>query len=229
MKPLIIIPARAGSKGLPGKNWKCLNGKPLVQYSIEVALELFDKQQVCITTDSKEVIAIADSLGVSVPFLRPESLASDTASSQEVILHALKYWEENFYTPDVVVLLQPTSPFRRAKQVCEAIKLYDSFIDLVVGVKETKANPYYILREEDKNGFLIPSKQGNFTRRQDCPKVYEVNGAIYVINPKSLKEKSMQSFDKIVKYEMNEISSHDIDDEIDWIVAEALIQNNKKI
>ena len=228
MKPLIIIPARAGSKGLPGKNWKLLNGKPLIQYSIEVALELFDKKEICITTDSLEVIELAKSLGLQVPFVRPSTLASDTAGSQDVILHAIRFWEENYYAPDVIILLQPTSPFRKSEHVRSALQIYNESksIDMVVGVKETKANPYYNLREENEMGFLIPSKVGNFTRRQDCPKVFEVNGAVYIINPISIKNRTMQSFERIIKFQMDEVCSHDIDDEIDWIVAEVLIKKN---
>jgi N-acylneuraminate cytidylyltransferase len=227
MKSLVIIPARAGSKGLPGKNWKFLNGKPLIQYSIEVALELFDNEEICITTDSVEVIELAQTLGLPVPFVRPSELASDTAESQEVILHAIRFWEENYYTPDSVVLLQPTSPFRKSAHIKGALDVFNNSIDMVVGVKETKANPYYILREENEMGFLVPSKIGNFTRRQNCPKVFEINGAVYIINPNSVKNKAMQSFERIIKYQMDEISSHDIDDEIDWFVAEALIKKNQ--
>ncbi len=224
MKQLIVIPARSGSKGLPGKNWKELNGKPLIQYTLEIALKLFPSQEICVTTDSSEVLSIAENLGVYVPFIRPDELASDTAGGQDVLLHAVDYWEKNFYTPDIVILLQPTSPFRKAKHISEALGLFNNTLDMVVGVKETKANPYYILREEDKNGFLKPSKPALFKRRQDCPKVYEINGALYIINSKSLKNQSMQGFERIVKYEMDEFSSLDIDNELDWIMAEALIK-----
>jgi CMP-N,N'-diacetyllegionaminic acid synthase len=233
MKPLIIIPARAGSKGLKGKNWKLLNGKPLIQYSIEAAISLFPKEQICITTNSEEVIAIAKKLDINVPFVRPDILSTDEANSQDVLLHAVQYWEENYYHPDVVILLQPTSPFRQSKHIEGALLIYNSSIDIVVGVKETKANPYYILMEEDNNGFLVPSKKGNFTRRQDCPKVFEINGAIYIINPESLKTKSIQNFNKTIKFEMDEMSSHDIDDEMDWLIAEFILkyennENNSK-
>lgn len=227
MKPLVIIPARAGSKGLPGKNWKMLNGKPLVQYTLEAALELFDPAQICVSTDAPEVIQIAEQLGISVPFSRPAHLATDEATSRDVILHALDFWNERFYAPESVVFLQPTSPFRTSGHIALAMKQYTPQIDMVVGVKQTKANPYYVLREEDENGFLQPSKIGEFTRRQDCPMVYELNGAIYVFNPISLKALPIQKFERTVKFEMDEISSHDIDDDIDWIVAEFLTLKNK--
>ena len=226
MKPLVIIPARAGSKGLPGKNWKPLHGKPLIQYTIEVAMETFAADEICITTDSPEVLAIAKSMGLNVPFVRPEALASDTAGSREVILHGLDFWSINFYQPDVIVLLQPTSPFRTSEQIRAGLSLYSKEIDMVVGVKETKANPYYVLREEDEQGFLKPSKVGTFTRRQDCPKVYEINGAFYAINPASLLQKNLSDFERVIKFEMDAFSSHDIDGRLDWVIAESMIQAN---
>jgi CMP-N,N'-diacetyllegionaminic acid synthase len=226
MKPLVIIPARSGSKGIPGKNWKLLNGKPLIQYTLEVAIDVFAKDQICVSTDSSEIVTIAQQLGIHVPFLRPTVLASDTAGSQDVLLHALDHWEKYFYSPNMIILLQPTSPFRKSFHIKEAILNYKPTIDMVLGVKETKANPYYVLREEDEYGYLKPSKVGNFTRRQDCPKVYEVNGAIYIINPVSLRNNPMQCYERIVKYEMDEISSHDIDDKMDWLVAETILRNN---
>lgn len=226
MKPLVIIPARAGSKGLPGKNWKLLHGKPLIQYTIEVALETFAADEICITTDAPEVMEIAQNLGVSIPFVRPEVLASDNAGSRDVMLHALNFWEAHYYKPDVLVLLQPTSPFRTSQHIQDGLKLYSQQIDMVVGVKETQANPYYVLREEDERGYLKPSKVGAFTRRQDCPKVFEINGAFYAINPESLLQKNLSDFDRVLKLEMDAVSSHDIDDALDWLVAESIVKTN---
>lgn len=224
MKPLAVIPARAGSKGIPGKNWKILNGKPLIQYTIEAALKCFQTSEICITTDAPQVIEIAEKLGVPVHFVRPNHLSSDTAGSREVLLHALDFWEAQFYKPDAIVLLQPTSPLRSHLHIKEALEIYSAKFEMVVGVKETKANPYYVLREENEHGFLIPSKKGTFTRRQDCPKVFEINGAIYAINPISLREKQIGEFERVVKYEMDEISSHDIDNAFDWMLAEILLK-----
>lgn len=226
MKPLVVIPARAGSKGLPGKNWKQLNGKPLIQYTIEAAKKVFKLEEICISTDSREVIEIAQSLHLNVPFVRPDYLSSDNVGSQEVLLHALAFWDVNYYSPDVIILLQPTSPFRNEFNIREGLSFYNSNIDMVVGVKETKVNPYFVLKEEDENGFLKASKPSLFARRQDCPKVYEVNGAFYAINPQSLSKSQIQSFDKVVKYVMDEISSLDIDDQFDWLMAETFIKNS---
>jgi len=121
-------------------------------------------------------------------------------------------------------LLQNTSPFRYGEHVKEALKLYRSDIDMVVSVKETASNPYYNCFEEDEHGFLHISKgDGLFTRRQDVPKAYEYNGAIYVINPDSLKKMPLGKFPKRVKYVMDDLHSLDLDTMIDWKFAEFLI------
>lgn len=224
MKPIVLIPARGGSKGVPRKNIKLLSGKPLIHYTIAAAQEVFDDNLICISTDDEEIRTISQELGVVVPFLRPKELAVDTAGTYEVLLHAISYYESQDYFPDTLILLQPTSPFRTGKHIKEALLLYEDSIDMVVSVKETKSNPYYILFEEDDNGFLKKSKESSFIRRQDCPKVWEFNGAIYVINIATLKKKSIHEFERIIKYEMSEFSSHDIDTFFDWKVAEMLVE-----
>lgn len=224
MKCLYLITARGGSKGIPGKNIKPLGGKPLIAYTIEAAKGVGAIEDICLSTDSAEIITTAESFGLKVPFQRPAELATDTASSESVILHALDFYTKKGVQYDVVVLLQPTSPFRTAKHIQEAMKLFRDDIDMVVSVKETKANPYYLLTEENAEGFLMKSKEGNFTRRQDCPPVYEYNGAIYVINVRQLRARGLAGFTKRVKYVMDEYASVDIDDELDWIIAEACLK-----
>lgn len=228
MKPLIVIPARGGSKGVPRKNIKVLGDKPLIQYTIDAAKGVFDDEFICVSTDDFEIKSVVEQLGLKVPFLRPNELASDTAGTYEVLLHAISYYESKGYFPDTLILLQPTSPFRTSAHIKEALKLYHESIDMVVSVKETKANPYYILFEEDRNGYLKKTKEANFTRRQDCPKVWEYNGAIYIINVKALKEKTISQFTKVCKFEMDETSSHDIDTLLDWRIAEIILQDFKK-
>jgi N-acylneuraminate cytidylyltransferase len=225
MKPLVIIPARGGSKGIPGKNIKILNGKPLIQYTIDAAREVFSDHQICVSTDSEDIKKVAEGLGLFVPFLRPVSLATDYASTYDVLLHALAYYEEKVYSPDVIILLQATSPFRTSKHIKGALESYSRTYDMVVSVTETKSNPYYVLFEEDKDGWLTKSKTGNFLRRQDCPKVWEYNGAIYVINPESLRERSHLEFRRIKKYVMDEQSSLDLDTPLDWKFAEGIMKH----
>lgn len=227
MKPLIVIPARGGSKGVPRKNIKVLGDKPLIQYTIDAAKGVFDNEFICVSTDDFEIKSVVEQLGLKVPFLRPNELASDTAGTYEVLLHAISYYESKGYFPDTLILLQPTSPFRTSAHIKEALKLYHESIDMVVSVKETKANPYYILFEEDSNGYLKKTKEANFTRRQDCPKVWEYNGAIYIINVKALKASAISQFTKVCKFEMDETSSHDIDTLLDWRIAEIIINDKE--
>lgn len=223
---LVVIPARGGSKGIPGKNIKKLGGKPLIHYTVDAAREIFDDRDILVSTDSEEIRNEVSKIGLDVPFLRPASLSTDEAPTYEVLLHALNHMESNGIYHDTLILLQPTSPFRMAKHIKEAISLYRNDLEMLVSVKETSANPYYVLREETEEGFLIPSKTGNFTRRQDCPKVWEINGALYIMDVKALKQKSFTQFSRIKKYEMDEISSHDIDTKFDWLIAETIVKYN---
>lgn len=227
MQPLVIIPARGGSKGVPRKNIKLLDGKPLIYYTIDAAREIVEDKHICVTTDDDEFIECVEKYGLKVPFKRPNELATDTSSTEEVIKHALSYYENKGIHYDKIIILQPTSPFRKGKHIKEALALFNTNIEMVVSVKETKSNPYYVLFEESAKGFLEKSKSGNFTRRQDCPKVWEYNGAIYIINTKSLLDKSISQFEKVIKYEMDEKSSIDIDSILDFEFAAFLLQSSK--
>ena len=222
---LVVIPARGGSKSIPGKNIKILGGKPLINYTIEAAREVFDDRDIIVSTDSEEIRNQVVRTGLEVPFLRPSSLSTDKAPTYEVLLHALTYMESMGIHHETLILLQPTSPFRTSKHIKEALPLYHHDLEMLVSVKETSANPYYVLREENEKGFLIPSKPGNFTRRQDCPRVWEINGALYIMNVEALKKQSYSQFTKIKKYEMDDISSHDIDSKLDWLVAETIVNS----
>lgn len=189
MNFLFLIPARGGSKGIPRKNIKLLNNRPLILYSIDIARFFADDKNICVSTDDDEIINIVKAYGLSVPFLRPAELATDYASGNDVIMHALNYYENNGLFFDAIVELQPTSPLRQVSDVKNAIDLFDKSLDMVVSVKETASNPYYVLFEENNEGYLEQSKKGDFVRRQDCPKVYELNGAVYVINTESIKKR----------------------------------------
>lgn len=228
MNILIIIPARGGSKGIPGKNIKLLNGKPLIYYTIDAARCVTDDTHICVSTDDDRIIETVESYGLKVPFKRPDFLATDTASTYDVLLHALNFYEEKGEFFDAVILLQATSPFRTGEHLKKALALYSKDIDMVVSVKETDSNPYYVCFEEDENGMLQISKgDGHYTRRQDCPPVYEYNGAIYIINPESLKMNPLNKFSKKRKYVMDQKCSLDLDDMIDWKLAEIIL--NEKI
>lgn len=224
MKFLYIIPARGGSKGVPGKNIKLLASKPLICYSIDIARSLVPDNQICVSTDDDEIINLISDYGLKVPFKRPPSLATDSAGTQDVIIHALEFYKSLGIYFDGIVLLQPTSPFRSSKHVHEAIGFFNLELDMVVSVKETHSNPYFSLFEENNLGFLEKSKKGEFISRQDCPKIWEFNGAIYVINCQSIFKKKIGDFDRIVKYVMSDISSVDIDSQLDWSFCEFILE-----
>lgn len=227
MNFLYVIPARGGSKGIPYKNIKKLAGKPLINYSIDLARQITTDKNICLSTDDENIIETAKLYGLEVPFKRPESLATDRAGTYEVLLHAIQYYENLGENYDAIVLLQPTSPFRLKKHIEEAISMFNEDIDMVVSVKETSANPYYNCFEEDKNGFLSISKgNGLLERRQDAPAVWEFNGSIFVINIESLKQMNMSKFTRIKKYIMEDLYSVDIDNILDWKIAELILQEN---
>lgn len=223
---LIIIPARGGSKGIPRKNIKPLNGKPLIYYAIDTARAITADENICVSTDDEEIKSVVEAYGLEVPFLRPDELSTDTAGTYEVLLHALDYYQKQGRQYKTVLLLQTTSPFRTIEQVKEALALYDqSDADMVVSVKECPANPYYNVFEEDGNGYLHVCKgDGNIFRRQDAPKVYEYNGAIYIMSARTLKRTHMHKMPHRVKYVMDAKSSFDLDTMGDWQMAEMMLK-----
>jgi CMP-N-acetylneuraminic acid synthetase len=221
MKILYIIPARGGSKGIPHKNIKLLAGKPLIYYSIDVARALTTDENICVSTDDDEIIKIVEEYGLDVPFKRPNHLSTDTATTNDVLLHAVYFYETNGKKYDTIVLLQPTSPLRTVEQTKEAIALYQDDLDMVVSVR--KSHSVSVLCEENEEGFLEFCFNKNGLRRQDAPTYYEYNGAIYIINIERLKKLSLIGLTKKNKYVMDEKSSIDIDSQIDWIIAESIL------
>ncbi len=201
-----------------------MNGKPLICYSIDVARQFTTDDNICVTTDDDKIIEVVEQYGLKVPFKRPDYLATDTCGSNEVIQHAYKFYADRGCHYDAVLLLQPTSPFRKVEFLKEAVALYDPSVDMVTSVKCAPCNPYYDGFEENEDGYLTLCKgDGSVQRRQDAPEVWQLNGSIYVINPKSLMEKGMAGFTKIRKYPMPEYYSVDIDNPFDWKVAELVI------
>lgn len=231
MKPLVIIPARGGSKGIPRKNIKALGGRPLIAWSIDVAREFlrrhgFDDGRIILSTDDAEIADVARRLGLPVPYMRPAELATDTAGSREVMLDVMDWAEEQGMDFDCVVLLQPTSPFRTVEDVERTAEtFFRERPDMAVTVKEASANPYYNCFEADEaTGALRVSKgDGLLTRRQDAPKAWEFNGAVYVISPESLRAMPMGAFPRRLGVEMPAERSVDLDTPLDWALAEALI------
>ena len=223
MATLYLIPARGGSKGIPGKNIKSFCGKPLVCHSIDHARAFSSDELICLSTDSEEIRQVAEDYGLKVPFLRPAELATDKSGSREVMHHALDFYKDKGADIDRLVLLQPTSPLRCPEDIAGCLELYVPSLDMVVSVKEAATNPYYNAFETDADGYLRISKgPGTYTRRQDAPKVWEYNGAVYVINPESLRAKPMGLFEKRRMYPMPTDRSVDLDTPLDWLLAENL-------
>jgi len=227
MRFLIVITARGGSKGIPKKNIRELCGKPLICYTLDVAMKLCPVDDICVSTDDEEIVSVVENYGVKVPFRRPAELSTDDAGQYDVVRHAYNYYLSLGRKYDCIVLLQPTTPLRN---VSDTKKQIDSFMpdsDMVVSVCKASANPYFVLFEEDDKGFLVKSREGNFKRRQDCPPVWQYNGSCYVINPDSLlRYNSFNEFKRIRKFVMSSADSVDIDDELDWDFCEFLIMKS---
>lgn len=221
---LWLIPARGGSKGIPRKNVKPFCGRPLVCRAVDQALHCASPgDYIFVSTDSEEIREAAESCGIKVPFLRPGCLASDTASSYDVIINAINGLSLRGMTFDRVVLLQPTSPLRTEEDIMEALSLWSPDVDMVVSVCPAKTNPYYNGFETDSDGMLHISKgDGRYTRRQDAPDVWEYNGAVYVMTVKSLLNSPISSFKKIIPSVMSSSRSVDLDTPTDWLIAETL-------
>ncbi|MCH5226479.1 MAG: acylneuraminate cytidylyltransferase family protein [Muribaculaceae bacterium] len=223
-RSLWLIPARGGSKGIPDKNLKPFCGESLVSRAVKQALECAQNiDTVFVSTDSDDIAAEASKVGCEIPFMRPAEFSTDSASTYSVILHALTTFRQSGLEFDRVILLQPTSPFRSIQDIKGAVSLWNPEIDMVVSVCKSEANPYYNLFETDAQGFLKISKgEGNFTRRQDAPTVWEYNGAVYVMSVSSLLKGPLSSFTKIVPYEMPRSRSMDLDTPEDWAIAEMI-------
>lgn len=224
MKILYVIPARGGSKRVPGKNIKPLNGKPLICYSIDIARQLTQDNNICVSTDDDEIIKTVENYGLKVPFKRPANLATDEATTNDVLLHAVQYYETKGCYYDSIVLLQPTSPFRKVIHVKEALTLYNEQLDIVVSVK--RSNVASLIVTENARGYLEFCFNADRTKKRKVTEYFEYNGAIYIINIERLKKIGLDTFSKKKKYLMDDLSSHDIDTKLDWLIAEKILEKN---
>lgn len=228
---LFVIPARGGSKGIPHKNIKLFAGRPLIAYSLDAARFLADDDHIILSTDDEEIAATAATLGYVTPYRRPAQLATDTAGSREVILDAMDYADASGVKYDRVVLLQPTSPLRTADDVRRAIEAYDAHpgCDMAVTVTEAACNPYYDCFETGADGSLHISKgDGGFTRRQDAPKAWQYNGAVYVMRPESVRRYPLGAMPCRIGVEMPRDRSVDLDTPLDWTIAEMIYQQQSQ-
>ena len=225
MKTLYVIPARGGSKGILKKNIKPLAGKPLIHYSIDIVRQIADDEDICVSTDSDEILEAVENYGLKIPFKRPSELSKDSSGTNDVLMHALHFFENKDVHYDTIMLVQPTSPFRLKQHFVEILELYSEKLDMVVSVGKSHQSPYFNLFEENKLGFLEKSKKGFFQTRQETPPVYFYNGSLYLINTESLKKMPLNQFVKIKKLIMEDIYSVDIDTPLDWAICETIIRD----
>lgn len=229
---LAIIPARAGSKGIPGKNVRDLCGKPLIAWSIEQGLACEYVDTVLVSTDSEEIAATAVRYGASVPFRRPALLAGDAASSVEVLFHALDYLASKGELFEYVVLLEPTSPLRDLTDIVGALELLDTvdYIESVVSVAKSEAShPSFLFIVQD--GLLQPmsGSQPIGLRRQDLKEdFYYLEGSVYVSSVVSLRENKGFYHLGTAPWIVDRYKSIEIDDLSDFIVTEALMKAKLK-
>jgi len=224
---LALIPARGGSRGLPGKNIKPLGGLPLLGWTAEaLQRSCLREARALLSTDDEAIAEAGRGCGLETPFLRPAALAGDTSSSLDVVLHALDWLADTHgETPTFVLLLQPTSPFRPPAIIDRAWQMLrdDPALDAVVGVKPLQRS-LATLFLPDARGHMQPvSADGDtVTRRQDSPGLVTPNGALYLIRSDSLRQGGSFFPPASAALPMDAVSSLDIDDPTDWAIAEAL-------
>lgn len=232
MRILAVIPARGGSKGVPGKNIKLLNGKPLLGYTAEIALQSRQFTEVVVSTEDEQIREVAKSLGIKVPFIRPMALAQDNTPTIDVIIHALEWFESQNIFFDAVCLLQVTSPFRTLEFLDKAIKKFKaSGCDSLVSVQRVphEYNPHWTFEVDAEGNLKIATGETEIiSRRQQLPTAYHRDGSIYItktevlLQQNSLYGKSTAFLESDAEFYVN------IDTMQDWEKVEEMIQNKPK-
>jgi N-acylneuraminate cytidylyltransferase/CMP-N,N'-diacetyllegionaminic acid synthase len=228
MEVLANIPARGGSKGIPRKNLVSLGGRPLIAYTCDVARKSRTLTRILVSTDDEEIFALVQTLGLETPLLRPKMLAADDTPMVDVLLDVVATLERReTYRPDAIVLLQPTSPFRRAEHVDAAVDLLaTSGADSVVSVLPVphQFTPSSLMRLEGSR--LVPAAEGELRlRRQDKPHLFARNGpAVVAVRTNTLVERRTLYGPDTRGLVMTREDSIDIDDKFDLEVAELLMR-----
>jgi len=227
MKILGLIPARAGSKGVPHKNIKELCGKPLLHYTIEEAYKSSQLSEVMVSTESEQIAEIARRAGGHVPFMRPENLAEDNSKTLDVVIHVVEQYEENGTHFDAVCLLQPTNPLRKADLIDRCVKEFQyKQADSLITVRSVphEFNPHWIF-EENKQGFLslATGEKEIIPRRQELPDAYYRDGSVYITKTDVLLNKRSLYGDKITFINTDGEPHINIDTKADWEKAERLL------
>lgn len=227
---LAVIPARGGSKGLPGKNIRELGGKPLIAWSIEAGRQSRYVDQLVVSTDSKEIAQVAELWGGNVPFLRPADLATDGAKGVDAILHAIHWHQERGEFFDLVLVLQPTSPLRTARDIDRAVELlFEKSASAIVSVCPTDHHPWWantLPEDGSMKDFLRPELKN--TNRQALPEFCRLNGAIYLAEIPFLEKTNSFITEGTFAYVMATEASVDIDTIFDLHLAEILLKERKR-
>ena len=229
MKAVCIIPARGGSKGVPKKNIKKINGKPLLGYVIEATKKSKIFEHVIVSTEDAEIAQIAKKYGAEVPFKRPKSLATDFTPMDKVLLHAVRTLHQLNYEFDVFVWRDATTPFIKSEDVKNAIKLLENKkAAIVTGVYRQHLNPYFNIVETKSNGFLKLCKPLKIKARsrQEAPPVFQLNG-LYVYNTKKFLQIQKTDLSKTLPYEIPVETGLMIDTEFEFDIAKLLIEQKK--
>ena len=220
MKILAVIPARGGSKRLPGKNIKSLGGRPLITWSIDIAKNIPDVCDILVSTDDPSIASVSSAAGALVPWLRPSELATDTATSVDAVLHALDWYEAEHDTVDGVLLLQPTSPYRSRETILKGMQQFNLQRRSVVAVSEVKVDPGRCFFIQEHGLKMCVSASEN---TQEA--AYAVNGALYLISPDELRKTgSFFSGTSVPLIVNSQRESLDIDDDFDWWLAERMLE-----
>lgn len=225
-KIVCIIPARGGSKGLPGKNIKMFLDKPLIAHTIEQAKRSGLIDRIIVSTDDKKISDISKKYGAEVPFVRPKFLAQDKRSTVDVLLHAIEWLKKDGYSFDILVLLHATAPLRSVKDINNSIKLiFNKNVSNVFSVTQGHRNPYFNMVEMNQ-GRVRLVKRGRFTSRQEAPEVFDMNASIYVWWKDIFKNKKKIFLKNSRIYIMPKERSTDIDDKLDFRLAEFFKKNH---
>lgn len=230
MRLLTLIPARAGSKRVPGKNTKLLAGKPLIAHTIRAAQQSGCCDEIVVSTDSQEIAEIAQNYQALVPWLRPDELAQDASDVLHAVINVIKrYQDENQYF-DSVLLLQPTSPFRKPETIRKAVELHKSSLCSVVSVSpSTLKHSWY--RDIDAEGNLVKASVFNEQALKDQPsELYLLNGSIYIATVQQLMTHHSFYSQPTKALVMNQMSEClDIDTSFDWAIAEKLLELEEEV
>lgn len=232
MSILGLIPARGGSKGIPRKNIKLLEGKELIRYTIEVGLACPEINHLIVSTDDAEMAGISQSAGADVPFIRPTYLASDQSPTIDTVIHAVQFFQQKNIHFDAVCLLQATTPFRHVSDVSEAIQKFIQYdADSLISVREVPHtyNPHWVFEEEKESGFLkiATGEKSIISRRQDLPKTYYRDGSVYITKTEILMNQNSLYGNKIIHHQMLNSSAINIDTMEDWAEAETYVKHSK--